>query len=108
MGDWKLVSVPQQGDSMVFNLREDISEQMNLAASQPEKLRELQSTFAQWEKGTQPAKWVRQDQRNADSGGELKSEPSTQNPRRRPNATRVDEAFKAADKNNDGKLTREE
>ena len=93
---------------MVFNLREDISEQMNLAASQPEKLRELQSTFAQWEKGTQPAKWVRQDQRNSDSGGELKSEPSTQNPRRRPNATRVDEAFKAADKNNDGKLTREE
>lgn len=44
----------------------------------------------------------------SDSGGELKSEPSTQNPRRRPNATRIDEAFKTADKNNDGKLTREE
>jgi hypothetical protein len=100
--------VPQQEGSMVFNLREDISEQNDLAASEPEKLRELQSAFAQWEKGTQPAKWVRQDQRNADSGGELKSEPSTQNPRRRPNATRIDEAFKTADKNNDGKLTREE
>ena len=108
MGDWKLVSVPQQEGSMVFNLREDISEQNDLAASEPEKLRELQSAFAQWEKGTQPAKWVRQDQRNADSGGELKSETSTQNPRRRPNATRIDEAFKTADKNNDGKLTREE
>jgi arylsulfatase A-like enzyme len=108
MGDWKLVTVPQQGGSMVFNLREDISEQNDLAASEPEKLRELQSAFALWEKGTQPAKWVRQDQRNSDSGGELKSEPSTQNPRRRPNATRIDEAFKTADKNNDGKLTREE
>jgi hypothetical protein len=58
------VTVPQQEGSMVFNLREDISEQNDLAASEPEKLRELQSAFALWEKGTQPAKWVRQDQRN--------------------------------------------
>jgi hypothetical protein len=108
MGDWKLVNVPQQGGSMLFNLREDIGEQNNVAASQPERLRELQAAFAKWEKGTQPAKWVRQDQRNAEDGGELKSEPMTQNPRRRPAANRVVEAFKTADKNSDGKLTREE
>jgi hypothetical protein len=93
---------------MLFNLREDISEQRDLAKSQPEKLRELQSAFAEWENGTQPAKWVRQDQRKAEAGGELKGELSTKNRRRRPNATRVDVAFKAADKNNDGKLSRDE
>ena len=108
MGDWKLVTVAQQGGSMLFNLREDIGEQKNLAASQPDKLRELQSAFAEWEKGTQRAKWVRQDQRNAQAGGELNSDPSNENPRRRPAASRVDEAFKTADKNSDGKLSRDE
>jgi arylsulfatase A-like enzyme len=107
VGDWKLVDT-RTAAPMLFNLRDDIGEQHDLAAIQPEKLKELQAAFAEWEKGTQPAKWVRQDQRNAEAGGKLKSEPSTQNPRRRPNATRVDEAFKSADKNNDGKLTSEE
>lgn len=107
-GDWKLVTVAQQGGSMLFNLRDDIGEQNNLASSQPDKLKELQAAFAEWEKGTQSAKWVRQDQRNAQPGGELKTEPSNDSPRRRPVAARVEEAFKAADKNGDGKLTREE
>jgi arylsulfatase A-like enzyme len=107
-GDWKLTHIPQQGGSMLFNLREDIGEQNNRAASEPEKLRELQAAFAKWEKGTQPAKWIRQDQRNAEAGGEVKSEPSTRNPRRRQAANRIDESFKAADKDNDGKLTPEE
>ena len=93
---------------MLFNLRDDIGEQNNLASSQPDKLKELQAAFAEWEMGTQPAKWVRQDQRNAQAGGELKSEPSNENPRRRSAAARVDEAFKATDKNGDGKLSRDE
>lgn len=93
---------------MLFNLRDDIGEQNNLASSQPDKLKELQAAFAEWEKGTQRAKWVRQDQRNAQPGGELKTEPSSDSPRRRPAAARVEEAFKTADKNNDGKLSRDE
>ena len=48
---------------MLFNLRDDIGEENNLAASHPEKLKELQAAFAEWEEGTQPAKWVRQDSR---------------------------------------------
>jgi arylsulfatase A-like enzyme len=108
IGDWKLVSVPRQEGSVLFNLRDDIGEQNDLTASQPDKLRELQGAFAEWEKGTQPANWVRQDQRNAQPGGKLKSVPLNQNPRRRPAVTRVDEAFKAADKNDDGKLSRDE
>jgi arylsulfatase A-like enzyme len=108
IGDWKLVSSRSE-PPMLFNLRDDISEQHNLAASNPTKLKELQAAFAAWEQGTQPAKWVRQDQRNAEPGGKQKSDagPGTA-PRRTPNAARVDEAFKNADKNNDGKLSRDE
>ena len=108
LGDWKLVSTRFQ-PPLLFNLKDDIGEQHDLAASQPDKLKELQAAFAVWEKGTQPAKWVRQDQRNAEPGGKLKSDGAAgATPRRAANATRIDEAFKAADKNNDGKLARDE
>jgi arylsulfatase A-like enzyme len=108
VGDWKLVDT-RTAAPMLFNLRDDIGEQHDLAASQPEKLKELQAAFAEWEKGTQPAKWVRQDQRNAEPGGKLKSDADPDStPRRKPNAARIDDAFKNADKNNDGKLSRDE
>jgi len=112
VGDWKLVNSPRDGGSMLFNLKDDIGEQHDLAATNPAKLSELQAAFADWEKGTQPAKWIRQDQRNAELGGKLKPESEwTRAPRRRgagPVANRLDEAFENADKNNDGRLSREE
>jgi arylsulfatase A-like enzyme len=112
VGDWKLVTDPRQGGAMLFNLRDDISEQNNLAASNPAKLRELQAAFAHWEKGTMPAGWIRQDARNAELGGKLKPESDwTRTPRRRGagrRAGRIDEAFENADKNNDNRLSRDE
>ncbi len=108
MGNWKLTHIPQQGGTMLFNLRDDIGEQNNLAASQPDKLREMQAAFTEWEKGTQPAKWVRQDQRNASEGGETKTPANPNAPRRRQNVTSMEETLKAADSNGDGKLSREE
>jgi hypothetical protein len=108
MGDWKLTHIPQQGGTMLFNLRDDVGEQNNLAASQPDKLRELQAAFAEWEKGTQRAKWIRQDQRNASEGGETNTPANSNAPRRRQNGNRMEETWKAADKNSDGKLSREE
>jgi hypothetical protein len=43
------------------------------------------------------------------SGGKLKSDTDPDaTPRLRPNAARIDEAFENADKNNDGKLSRDE
>jgi hypothetical protein len=108
IGDWKLVD-SRTASPMLFNLRDDLGEQHDLAASHPDKLQELQAAFAEWEKGTQPAKWVRQDQRNAEIGGKLKTDAGPgATPRRTPNAARIDEAFKNADKNNDGKLSRDE
>lgn len=108
VGDWKLVTLPRNGGSMLFNLRDDIGEQNDLAASRPDKLKELQTAFAEWETGTIEAKWIRQDQRNAEPGGKLKADAGSGTTQRRPAASRVDAAFKAADKNNDGKLSRDE
>jgi arylsulfatase A-like enzyme len=111
VGDWKLVNIPQLGGPMLFNLKDDIGEQNNLAANQPAKLKELQAAFTQWEKGTQPAKWVRQDQRNAEPGGKLKTSPSSATRGKRKTkaaGNRVDDTFKKADANRDGKLSRDE
>ena len=71
----------------------------------------MQAAFADWEKGTIPAKWIRQDARNAEFGGKLKPESErTRAPRRGAGRStgRIAEAFKNADKNNDGKLSRDE
>ncbi|MGE0755834.1 MAG: sulfatase-like hydrolase/transferase [Pirellulaceae bacterium] len=106
VGDWKLVEIPQLGDAMLFNLRDDIAEQHDLTASHREKLKELQAAFAEWEQGTIEAKWMRQDQRNAEPGGKPKADATPR--RRRPAANRIDGAFKAADANGDGKLSRDE
>jgi len=106
VGDWKLVNSPREGAPTLFNLKDDIGEQHDLAGSHPEKLKELQAAFAAWETGTSEAKWIRQDQRNAEPGGKLKTDATPG--RRRPAANRIDEAFKAADKNGDGKLSRNE
>jgi hypothetical protein len=103
---WKLLHVPQQGGTMLFDLEKDVSEENNLAASQPEKVKELQTAMEAWAKEVQPPKWGRQDQRNGQPGGN----PTPANPNRRPRARmpRVEQAFRNADKDGDGKLTREE
>lgn len=105
-GDWKLLHLPQQGGTMLFDLQKDVSEENNLAASHPEKLKELQTAMDAWAKEVQPPKWGRQDQRNGQPGGN----PNPANPSRRPRQRmpRVEQAFRNADKDGDGKLTREE
>ena len=106
MGDWKLVQTPRDDTAQLFNLKTDLSETTDLATKEPAKFTELAAKFAEWEKGTIPAKWVRQDQRNATEGGAPKTGST---PKSTPKAgSRVDDAFKKADANNDGKLTREE
>jgi len=108
VGDWKLV-VERGGGPQLFHLRDDIGEQHDLAQSNPARLRELQAAFAEWEQGTVPAKWVRQDARNAGIGGTRKPEAARPSPRRGAAAdARISEVFRAADKNGDGKLSRDE
>ena len=107
VGDWKLVHSPRQGGAdMLFNLADDIGEQTDLAATQPDRLRELQGIYDAWDRQMMPAKWVRQDARNAELGGKLKDQPT---PRRRgPARGDLDTRFRQLDRNGDGKLTREE
>lgn len=99
VGDWKLVET-RTASPMLFNLKDDIEESRDLATTQPEKLKELQSSFAEWEKGTQAAQWTRQDARTQGSTANRRSTPA--------GGGRAQAALKGADKNGDGKLSREE
>ncbi len=111
IGDWKLVTVRAE-PPMLFNLAHDLGEQNNLAAHDPAKLAELQSAFAEWENGTQSAKWIRQDSRNAEPGGKPRATDRPVSGKAKGSTkragARLEEAVKTADRNNDGQLSREE
>jgi len=102
VGDWKLVHSPRDASTMLFNLKDDIGEKTDLAQKNPEKLKELEAIYAAWDKQMMPAQWVRQDARNAEIGGKLKTGGSMPATRR---GGTIEERFKQLDKNNDGKLT---
>jgi arylsulfatase A-like enzyme len=50
-GDYKLLRSSDSGPWLLFGLSQDIGEQTDLAASQPEKLNELVQHFDQWRAG---------------------------------------------------------
>lgn len=109
MGNWKLVHVPAPGQQdLLFNLAKDMGEQHDLASQEPEKLRQLQAAYQAWDKQMMPPQWVRQDARTAEIGGKLKPGSPTDPAGRRQTGRRLEETFKAADQNRDGKLSREE
>jgi len=47
-GDWKLIEYFEDGRLELYNLRDDLSEQKDLATAMPEKARELQTMLADW------------------------------------------------------------
>ena len=49
-GDWKLVEFFEDGKLELYNLKEDISEQRNLAKANPEKANELHDKLVAWRK----------------------------------------------------------
>ena len=49
-GDWKLIEWYEDGSCELFNLRDDLSEKTNLAATNPGKVQELQTLLATWRK----------------------------------------------------------
>ena len=49
-GDWKLMEFFEDGRLELYNLRDDVSEQRNLAAQRPDKARELQARLVAWRK----------------------------------------------------------
>jgi arylsulfatase A-like enzyme len=68
-GDWKLVKGPSAGvpierrahatveGAELYNLRDDIGEKNNLAAQQPEKVRELAAAWKKWDGELEDPRW---------------------------------------------------
>ena len=100
IGDWKLVQEGRSGSVQLFNLKTDLGETTDLATKEVAKIDELAAKFAEWERGVKPAQWKRQDARTATADAPQKGTAKAGN--------RIAEALKTADKNNDGKFTREE
>lgn len=69
-GDWKLVKSAADGDarngagkanlegSKLYNLKDDIGEKNDLAASNPEKVKELEAAWNEWNAGLVDPTWV--------------------------------------------------
>lgn len=52
LGDWKLIHYFENNDFELYNLKEDIAENNNLAETNPEKLNELLMVLENWRKKT--------------------------------------------------------
>jgi arylsulfatase A-like enzyme len=64
-GDWKLVKYDPHVEggkgpataSKLYNLAEDIGETTDLAGKQPERVKELQAAWDEWNKGNVAPRW---------------------------------------------------
>ncbi|MCS6243279.1 MAG: sulfatase [Opitutus sp.] len=52
MGDWKLMEFLEDGHLELYNLKDDLGETKNLAATNPEKAKELHERLIAWRKST--------------------------------------------------------
>jgi len=50
-GDWKLLEFYEDARFELYNLREDLSENRNLAAVHPERVKALNQKFSAWREG---------------------------------------------------------
>lgn len=71
-GDWKLVKSGQDQPRLV-NLAEDIAEKNDLSGKNPDKLKELQAAYDEWDKQNIEPKW--RDSRNRQAAGDEASTP---------------------------------
>lgn len=58
-GDWKLLR-RGEGSPQLYNLADDIGETTDLAAKNPERVKELQSAYDDWNAKNIPARWKRE------------------------------------------------
>lgn len=57
MGDWVLMDAKGSNGKKLFNLRDDIGQTKDLSASNPERVRELQTAWDAWNKDNVPPLW---------------------------------------------------
>ncbi len=55
-GDWKLIRIDNYGFAL-YNLKDDLEEQKDLAAKMPEKVQQLQKMMEAWEEGLMEPLW---------------------------------------------------
>jgi arylsulfatase A-like enzyme len=95
-GEWKLVRGNQSATWELYNLADDIGEQHDLAAREPERVRELTTAWDAWNAELMDPLWVRQDARTQGGGG------------RGAGGSQLEQRFRQLDRNGDGKLTADE
>lgn len=79
-GDYKLVvGRGGSGEPELYNLKEEISEQTDLAAKEPTKVAELQSLWDQWNADNIPAKSAQSDGKQPGRGGKKKRARANEN-----------------------------
>jgi MoaA/NifB/PqqE/SkfB family radical SAM enzyme len=100
-GDWKLVKVQRQGRWELYNLADDIGESKNLAEKMPEKVRELEKAWQEWNAQLQAPEWIRRDARTTGRGAATRA-PATDR------GVDVERRFRRMDRDGDGKLSRDE
>lgn len=64
-GDWKLLKTGKDQNPMLFNLKDDIGEQSDLAAKEPERVSTLRSVYEEWNKQLASPKWQAKGRRPA-------------------------------------------
>ncbi len=57
MGDWKLTNANGSEGGKLFNLKDDIGENIDQTAKHPDKVKELQAAWDEWNKSNIPPKW---------------------------------------------------
>jgi len=114
-GDWKMVVERTEPKPQLFNLAEDMREKKDLAATMPDKLKELTELYNTWDAQMDKPHWVRQDARTEEGGRPSRAGRATRagsqatsesSPAARGGG--VEERFKQSDRNGDGKLTPDE
>ncbi|MDZ4761833.1 MAG: sulfatase-like hydrolase/transferase [Alphaproteobacteria bacterium] len=65
-GDWKLLKVGN--DSYLFNLRTDVGETRDLAATDPQRLARMEEVFRNWSNQMRPPAWGRTVEEEAATG----------------------------------------
>ncbi|TWU55577.1 sulfatase-like hydrolase/transferase [Rubripirellula reticaptiva] len=74
MGDWKIVGNDTMSDFMLFEIQQDWKEENDLAATMPEKLKEMKSLlFKTWAdiEAEGPSEWWKNDRQKPSAGAKL-------------------------------------
>ena len=94
-GDWKLLVEQGATAPALFNLATDIGEKNNLAAAQPEKLKELVARYDAWASQMSAPSWEHGTKNKKKAAGKKKGV----------GGDKLDARFKRLDKDADGKLS---